>query len=46
MAHAAASLREMKWSLAGKAVTRRAFDLALRREAFVPSLTATALYNR
>jgi len=30
--HAAAPLREMKWSPAEKAVARRAFDLALRRE--------------
>ncbi len=31
-AYAAAPLREMKWSPAEKAVARRAFDLALRRE--------------
>jgi hypothetical protein len=31
-AHAAAPLREMKWSPAEKAVARRAFDLALGRE--------------
>jgi hypothetical protein len=30
--HAAAPLREMKWSPAEKAVARRAFDLALGRE--------------
>ena len=31
-AYAATPLREMKWSPAEKAVARRAFDLALRRE--------------
>jgi Photoprotection regulator fluorescence recovery protein len=31
-AHAAAPLREMKWSPAEKAIARRAFDLALGRE--------------